>query len=166
MSFLKKNQSFLILLILISSTWLLGCKNETAGKKVATVQADGSTGGGIIKNPASASAPLDTANMPKIKYDHIEFDYGKVKEGKIVEHIFPFKNVGNRPLLIATAAGNCGCTASEYPKEPVMPGQKSQIKIKFNSEGRKGGQAKWITVTSNTYPAESKVMITGEVMPK
>ncbi len=166
MSFFKKNQFILLTLTVVGLCCSIACKNDPAGKKVTTIQADGSTGGGIIKNPASASAPLDTANMPKIKYDHIEFDYGKVKEGKIVEHSFPFKNVGNRPLLIATAEANCGCTASDYPKDPIMPGQKSQIKIKFNSEGRKGGQAKWINVTANTYPAQSKVMITGEVIPK
>ncbi|MEY4903912.1 MAG: hypothetical protein RLZZ292_1727, partial [Bacteroidota bacterium] len=95
MAFLKKNQFLLIIATFVAFCCVVACKNDPAGKKVTTVQADGSTGGGIIKNPASASAPLDTANMPKIKYDHIEFDYGKVKEGKIVEHIFPFKNVGN-----------------------------------------------------------------------
>ena len=47
--------------------------------------------------------------------------------------VFTFKNTGNKPLILSNVQPGCGCTASEWPKEPVMPGKSAQIKVHYNT---------------------------------
>jgi hypothetical protein len=61
--------------------------------------------------------------------------------------IFEFTNTGNEPLLIRNAKSSCGCTVPEWPKEPIPPGGKGQIKVQYNMNP--GPISKTITIESN-----------------
>ncbi|HAD11713.1 MAG TPA: DUF1573 domain-containing protein, partial [Saprospirales bacterium] len=60
---------------------------------------------------------------------------------------------------------SCGCTVPEWPEEPIPPGGTGEIKAKFDTEGKMKEQKKTITVTANTYPNETKIMLKGMVTP-
>jgi hypothetical protein len=77
---------------------------------------------------------------------------------------FKFKNTGDKPLIISNAQGSCGCTVPDYPKEPVAPGASAEIKVKFNSKGKKGQETKFVTLTANTDPAETRLTIKANVI--
>lgn len=94
------------------------------------------------------------------------YDFGKIKEGQNVEINFRFKNTGNAPLVIGKAEPSCGCTVTEKPEQPVMPGETGYIKARFNSEGRQGTAHKAVNVVSNADPAFPPLLIKGEVLPK
>jgi hypothetical protein len=85
-------------------------------------------------------------------------DLGKVKEGKVVEVAFRFKNTGNKPLIITDVTASCGCTIPEKPEEPFAPGQEGVIKAKFDSRGRVGEARKEIHVVANTIPSSSHTL--------
>ncbi|MCB0756766.1 MAG: DUF1573 domain-containing protein, partial [Flavobacteriales bacterium] len=53
------------------------------------------------------------------------------------------------PLIISKAKGSCGCTVPEWPKEPIAPGAKSAIKVKYDTK-RVGPISKSVTITSNS----------------
>lgn len=127
-------------------------------------------------NPADASASTAAAtppaeetgvdpNMPKttMEFTDMTHDFGKIKDGDKVTHVFKFKNTGKEPLVIANAKGSCGCTVPEYPKEPVAPGASSEIKVEFNSKGKKGMQTKTVTINANTDPNPTRLTIKAEV---
>ena len=38
--------------------------------------------------------------------------------------------------------GSCGCTVPDWPKNPINAGNSAKIKVRFNSEGKKGYQNK------------------------
>ena len=80
------------------------------------------------------------------------FDFGEITEGDVVEHEFEFTNTGNTPLILVDAKSSCGCTVPEIPKEPVAPGEKGILKVRFNSKYKKGDINKKIRVAANTYP--------------
>lgn len=105
--------------------------------------------------PATTVQLLDTA-----------FNFGKVKDGEIVEFSYRFKNTGSHPLIISSAVASCGCTVPEKPEAPIKPGEMGYIKVKFNSEGRVGQTHKTVTITSNANPAFPLLMLTGEVIAK
>ena len=71
----------------------------------------------------------------------------KEADGK-VSHTFEVSNTGDMPLVI-TRNRACGCTTPEWPKEPVAPGKKAQIKVTFDPAGRPGPFTKTISVYSN-----------------
>jgi len=81
-----------------------------------------------------------------------------------VEHTFTFTNEGEGPLIISNAQGSCGCTVPDWPRQPIAPGQKGQIKVSFNSTGRAGRQDKRVTLTTNAVPQSKVLNITSNVI--
>ena len=102
----------------------------------------------------------------KISFNKNEHNFGKIKEGAMVRTVFTFTNTGKEPLVISNAIGSCGCTVPEWPKEPIPPGGKGEIKVEFNSAGKSGEQTKTVTVTSNTEPPTTVLTVKSTVEPK
>lgn len=100
-----------------------------------------------------------------IQFDQMEYNFGSVNEGDIVEHVFRFTNEGDIPLVISKATATCGCTVPEWPKEPIAKGGTGQITVKFNSKGRKNLQTKYVNILANTSPEQTRLKITGTVVP-
>ena len=151
----------LFLIIMIAFTWT-SCKNDSGG--VQEIRGGGPNSD-LIRNPATANMPTDTNQLARIVFEQPEYDFGTVKEGEVVTQTFKFTNVGKVPLTILKCRSSCGCTVPEWPEEPILPGGTNVISAKFNTEGKSNEQKKVITVTANTYPNESKVVIKGIVTP-
>jgi hypothetical protein len=76
-----------------------------------------------------------------------------VKKGQMVEVSFPFKNTGNKNLIITNVQAGCGCTVPEKPQEPFAPGQGGVIKATFDSKTQAVAEhRKQVFVSSNTNP--------------
>ena len=104
-------------------------------------------------------------NGPKIDFTKETHDYGTIKYGADGSCSFEFKNTGNAPLIISNAKGSCGCTVPEWPKEPIAPGAKASIKVKYDTK-RPGAINKSVTITSNAVNEPTKVIrIKGNVLP-
>ena len=111
----------------------------------------------------TAIAQIETG--AKIEFSKDTHDYGTVKYGADGTCTFEFKNTGNEPLIISTAKGSCGCTVPEWPKEPIAPGAKGTISVKYDTK-RPGAINKSVTITSNAVNEPTKVIrIKGNVLP-
>ena len=119
-----------------------------------------------ISQPAENPVNKTNGKVTSIKFEEMSFDWGKIKEGDKMTHIFKFKNTGDNDLVITDAHGSCGCTVPEWPKEPIKPGKGGDMKVVFNSEHKSGAQSKTVTITANTEPANVVLMIKGIVDPK
>lgn len=106
------------------------------------------------------------ADGPYITFEESAFDFGDIHQDDKVEHIFAFENTGNAPLIITNVQTTCGCTAPVWPKEPVMPGESAEIKVRFDSTGKFGRQNKVISIISNSVAPVNQVKITTNVLPK
>jgi hypothetical protein len=103
----------------------------------------------------------------KIEFSKETHDYGNIKYGGEPYCTFEFKNTGDQPLIISGAKGSCGCTVPEYSKEPVAPGAKGSISVKYDTN-RPGPINKSVTINSNAVNVEggiSVLRIKGEVGP-
>ncbi len=109
-------------------------------------------------NPLIEDYPADSANPAAITWDTIHHDFGVLKEGESVEFDFHLTNTGQSPLVIAEAYSSCGCTIPSFPIEPILPGKRSSIHVRFNSEGKEGNIFKRIVVLANTYPEKANVV--------
>lgn len=101
-----------------------------------------------------------------ITFEETAHDFGDIYQDDKVEHVFAFENTGTEPLIITNVQTTCGCTAPEWPKEPVLPGQSAEIKVRFDSRGKYGRQNKVISVISNSVAQVNQVKITTNVLPK
>ncbi|NIK73623.1 hypothetical protein FHS56_001136 [Thermonema lapsum] len=140
-----------LLLCLLAGLW--ACNEASSGEKEAAQQ----------DTKQETSAANDTGDsqeaLPVITFEETEYDFGTIKEGDVVEHVFKFKNTGNAPLVIQNATAPCGCTVPTWTKEPIPPGGNGEIVVQFNSKGKVGQQTKQVTITANTKPEISQVTI-------
>lgn len=102
---------------------------------------------------------------PKIKLDANEVNYGTIEQNSEPFRTLKFKNVGNEPLIIKSARGNCGCTVPTWPREAIMPGETNELKIKYSTD-RIGPINKKVTLTTNEPENENThyISIVGNVL--
>ncbi len=139
---------------------LFSCGND--GPKKASTD--------IVSNPitadSSAPKPSDDTKGAVITFEKTDHDFGTITQGEQAEYSFKFQNTGTQDLLISSAVASCGCTVPDYPKEPIKPGAFGSIKVKFNSDYRLDAFEKAVTVTANTQPLETLLLIRGFINPK
>ncbi len=101
----------------------------------------------------------------EIKFDKVTHNFGKFSESSPkVSCVFTYTNIGDSPLIINQAMASCGCTVPEYTKQPVMPGQKGEIKVTYNGTGRFPGHfKKSITVRTNGVVEMTRLYIEGDM---
>jgi hypothetical protein len=125
------------------------------------------------KAPAKAAATpakKETAATPKVEgagmvFENETIDYGTIPHNADGKREFVFTNNGTKPLIITNAQGSCGCTVPTYPKEPIAPGAKAVIGVKYATD-RVGAFTKTVTLTSNAEGQASKTLtIKGTVLP-
>lgn len=162
-------KQFLILISLPLLVWSCAENSQPEATSEKTVEEIKEAGpiknSDIIRNPVSANQPVDTVNVAKMIFEEVQYDFGEVNEGEVVEHKFTFTNEGKVPLIISGARSTCGCTVPEWPKDPIAPGEDGEISVRFNTKNKKNKQTKPVTITANTYPATTRVHITGFVKP-
>ncbi len=74
-------------------------------------------------------------------------------------------NAGDEPLFITRVQPTCGCTAGEYPRAAIAPGDTVSVTLTYNPANRPGEFNKDVYVYTNTMPTRSVVTIRGNVIP-
>ena len=101
----------------------------------------------------------------KVAFLSSTFDFGTIKDGDVVKHVYQFTNTGANPLIIDAVIASCGCTIPTYTKTPVAPGAKGEIAISFDSKGRIGNVDKEIYVMSNAEQNKITLNFKANVTP-
>ena len=113
----------------------------------------------IVSNKAKQSS-LTTGEMLLLK--EIEYDFGKIQQGKPVTHIFEVVNNGSDSLKIENVQASCGCTTPDWERNKIQaPNQKTNIIVGYNST-TEGIFTKTITISYNGSQTK-QITIKGEV---
>lgn len=114
---------------------------------------------------ASKTAAASKINGAGMVFENETIDYGTIEHNADGNRKFTFTNNGNKPLIITNTQGSCGCTVPTTPKEPIAPGAKGTIGVKYATD-RVGAFTKTVTVTSNAEGQPTKTLtIKGTVLP-
>ncbi len=126
----------------------------------------------LAQEPATANqqqqnseAQEDQTGGPVMTFEETEIDYGLIEQGSDPYRYFHFTNTGDAPLIISNARGSCGCTVPTWPKEPIMPGESAEIKVRYDTK-RLGKFTKTVTLTTNEANNRHVLRIKGEVKKK
>jgi Protein of unknown function (DUF1573) len=90
------------------------------------------------------------------------YDLGNLEQNTPAIAEFEFKNTGTVPLIITKIVASCGCTATDYSKEPIVPGATSLIKATYDAKS-KGAFSKTVTVFTNAPEGRSVLTLKGKV---
>lgn len=122
------------------------------------------------KKAIAKTSKVTTPALPKVEGAGMVFvsetiDYGSVAANSDGKREFVFTNNGNKPLIITNAVGSCGCTVPTYSKEPIAPGAKGVIGVKYDTSRAGQPFTKTVTITSNATGTPSKTLtIKGNVL--
>jgi len=84
-----------------------------------------------------------------ILFDTLSHDFGTIIEGEIVLYYFEYENTGEGDLVISDVETTCGCTTPDWSREALKSGERSQLKVIFDTKGRLGTQIKPMAVRTN-----------------
>ncbi len=166
---MKMNKIIGTFLILGMSSFFVAC----SGEKSSEASTDDTSASADITNTITDDASTMNvevantevaANLAAIEFEEQVHDFGDIKEGEVVEHVFKFKNTGEAPLILTGVQPSCGCTASDYTKDPVAPGSEGTISLTFNSSGKPGAQNKTATVKANIEGGQTQISFKGNVV--
>ena len=118
-----------------------------------------------VQAPVATVTPAPTPKQSVIKWDKEIHDFGDIEKGKPVTYEFTFTNTTNETVLITTVKPACGCTAANYTKTPIKPGEKGMVAATFNAASP-GGFQKTVTILTKegAVDASKTVSFKGKVI--
>ncbi|WP_209332341.1 DUF1573 domain-containing protein [Lunatimonas salinarum] len=117
----------------------------------------------VTPTTAQNVQPADPSTVGAFEFEAMEYDFGTISEGEVIEHVFSFKNNGQAPLVISNIQASCGCTSPDWTKTPIKPGDEGFVKVVFNSAGKSGVQSPTVTIQANTTPNVTRLRLKGTV---
>ena len=110
-----------------------------------------------------------TAETPLIidgvEWKAITQDLGKIIKDQPIDVKFELTNRNETPLLLKEVKASCGCTGTNYSKEPIMPGDRTVITATYNAK-TEGVFHKTVKVITNVSKAPLVLKFNGEVAVK
>ncbi|MFM2269131.1 MAG: hypothetical protein RL757_2572 [Bacteroidota bacterium] len=103
--------------------------------------------------------------QPVMQLEKTEVQYGTIAQGSDPLRKVKFKNTGNEALIIKSAQGSCGCTVPNFKREPIMPGETSEVEIRYDTQ-RLGEIYKTVTIETNEGGDKRVLTVKGNVVEK
>lgn len=149
---------------LVAALSLVSCKKDQTADTLVEEQPV------LSEMPAEATPDEMTAEaqskpLTTIALSEANYDFGKVKKGESVQHVYEVTNTGTNPLIISQVKPGCGCTAPDYTKDPILPGQKGKITLSFDSTNFDGLVNKQASVYANVEKAPVILSFAADVQP-
>jgi len=112
---------------------------------------------------ALTSTPLTSMTASTIVWKAESIDVGQIPQGTPKAIVYEFKNTGKTAVVITNVKGSCGCTATDYTKEPVLPGKSAKVTATYNA-ATKGAFTKTVTVTTSAETTPKVLTLKGTVI--
>jgi hypothetical protein len=109
------------------------------------------------------TTPATKTPSTPVAWKETTHDFGDIKKGTPVSHDFTFENTTKQTVLITNVKAACGCTATDYTKTPIKPGETAYIKATYNA-ATSGAFSKTISVTLNESQTPKVLTIKGKVV--
>lgn len=97
------------------------------------------------------------------KFTNETINFGKIKQGVPTKGVFTVTNISSEPLIIEEANPTCGCTISDYTKEPIAAGKTGVINATYNA-ANVGHFDKHLTVKFAGVDEKKSITLTGDVI--
>ena len=103
----------------------------------------------LVILPLLFSPPIARAAL---KWEQLRADLAPGPKDKTVEATFAFVNEGTATVTIESLKSSCGCTTAALDKKVYAPGEKGEVRARFDIGQRRGLQTKTIAVKFQDDP--------------
>lgn len=100
-----------------------------------------------------------------VSWDAKVFEFGEIPQNIPAVAEFMITNNSDKPLIIQSAKGSCGCTVPNYSDQPIPSGESTTITATYNAK-KKGNFQKNVTVKTNLSDQPTVLKIKGTVLEK
>ena len=117
----------------------------------------------VSVSEVKATGKSKAENYAEIKFDTLRHNFGKFSANSpVVNCTFEFTNTGTAPLVIHQAFASCGCTIPTYTEEPIKPGARGRVNIKYDGKDKFPGHfQKTVTIRSNAVTEVVRLTVEG-----
>ena len=171
-------KNFFKIVPLVAALSLVSCKKDQSADQLIVKEETTATAPDSVSTEAQAptqDATLVTADdraseaqskpLTTVALSESSFEFGKIKKGDHKEHTYEITNTGKNPLIISQVKPGCGCTVPDYTKDPIMPGKKGKITLKFDSSNFDGLVNKQAEIYANVEKAPMVITFTADIQP-
>ncbi len=113
-----------------------------------------------------ASLQADEKKGPQLTFENDRHDYGTVYLDDMPETklAIKFTNTGDEPLILENVRACCGTRVTQWPREPIAPGEEGVINVEFRLAPRPHRISRTVTATyNNTERPTERYRIIGQV---
>lgn len=106
---------------------------------------------------------------PQLEFEKSRHDYGTIYLDDMPETkmAIKFSNTGDEPLVLNNVRACCGTRVTQWPREPILPGEEGTINIEFRLAPRPQRISRTVTVNyNNTERPTQTFRITGQVVER
>lgn len=96
---------------------------------------------------------------PRVAFDHLRYEIGEVRHGKVVEHDFPFRNLGELDLTVDRTRSTRECAATLPMGRVTRANTGGVVHASLDTTGLAGELRRTITVYTND-PHKRAVLLT------
>ena len=109
------------------------------------------------------NSALGYAQQAELKFSDKIHRFGKVIEGEQLQYNYQFTNNGDAPLVFLKYEVACPCTIAIMPEAPILPGEDSNILLKFDTTDKIGYQDRTVKIYSNASESPHEIRFTVNV---
>ncbi len=155
----------LLILPLVAALSMVSCKKEQQVENSEITTEETQIAAPVAQTPEEMIKEAQSKPLTTLAFSESHFEFGKIKKGDHVEHIYEVTNTGTNPLIISQVKPGCGCTAPDYTKTPILPGQKGKITLRFDSSNFDGLVNKQAEVFANVEKAPILLTFSADIQP-
>lgn len=96
---------------------------------------------------------------PRVSFDHSVFELGEVRQGKVVRHDFPFRNLGELDLTVDRTRSTRECTVTLPTGNSVEKNGSGVVRVELDTSGQAGELRRTVTIYTND-PRKRTVLLT------
>ncbi|WP_312818544.1 DUF1573 domain-containing protein [Kaistella carnis] len=160
-------KNFIKIVPLVAAMALVSCKKDQTADQLIVQEETALTPPQSVEDvQAEMVQAAQSKPLTNIALSEAQFDFGKIKKGDQKEHVYEVTNTGENPLIISQVKPGCGCTVPDYTKDPILPGQKGKITLKFDSSNFDGLVNKQAEVYANVEKAPIVISFSADIQPK
>lgn len=112
-----------------------------------------------VKVIPKAKSGKNYKNAARLNLSSNQYNFSNVTEGTVAKGTLNFVNGGKSNLIIKNIKSTSDCTKANFAKNEFAPGEKGEIVLTFDTEGRKGQMSRTIIIESND-PISPKQVVT------
>ena len=158
-------KNFIKIAPIIFALAVTSCKKDQTADQLVIEEETAQIAEPNIDSQEDMVADAQSKPLTNVALSESQFDFGKIKKGDHKEHTYEITNTGENPLIISQVKPGCGCTVPDYTKEPILPGKKGKITLKFDSSNFDGVVHKQAEVFANIEKAPIVISFSADIQP-